>query len=73
MSDFQRDRDEQALPRYAFATELGTLAPPPPEVQQVLASIHGDAARMDDFASVVAGSLSPVDFFTSAGSLRAAT
>ncbi len=73
MSEFQRDRDEQALPRYGFATELGTLAPPPPEMQQLLASIHGDTTRMADFASVVAGSLSPVDFFTSVGSLRAAS
>jgi hypothetical protein len=54
------------LPIYEFTTALATLAPPPPELQQLLGSLPGDQAAMDDFASVVAGTLSPVDFFARA-------
>ena len=48
---------------YEFTTQLATLAPPPPELQQLLAAVHGDQDAMDDFVSVVAGTMSPVEFF----------
>jgi 2-polyprenyl-6-methoxyphenol hydroxylase-like FAD-dependent oxidoreductase len=63
MSDYQRTRDERALPIYGFTTQLATLEAPPPEMQQVLASISRDPAAMDGFASVIAGTLSPATFF----------
>jgi 2-polyprenyl-6-methoxyphenol hydroxylase-like FAD-dependent oxidoreductase len=66
MSEFQRRRDEHAAPRYELATQLGTLAPPPPELAQQLASLAGNQDGMDDFASLIAGSLSPADFFSAA-------
>ena len=73
MGDRQRKRDEEAMPRYEFATQLGTLAPPPPELQHLLASIAADSAAMNGFAGVVAGAVSADDFFTSVGSLHAAS
>jgi 2-polyprenyl-6-methoxyphenol hydroxylase-like FAD-dependent oxidoreductase len=63
MATWQRSRDELATPMYEFTTQLATLAPPPPELQQLLAAVHTDAAAMDDFVSVVAGTMSPVEFF----------
>jgi 2-polyprenyl-6-methoxyphenol hydroxylase-like FAD-dependent oxidoreductase len=59
-------RDARVLPIYEFTTNLATLAPPPPELGQLLGSLPGDQAAMDGFVSVVAGTLSPVDFFTAA-------
>jgi hypothetical protein len=32
-------------------------------LQQVLAAVHGDQEAMDDFVSVVAGTISPAEFF----------
>jgi flavin-dependent dehydrogenase len=63
MSDYQRARDAHALPIYEFTTQLATLEGPPPEMQQLLGAMYGNADAMDAFVSVVAGSVSPVEFF----------
>jgi flavin-dependent dehydrogenase len=64
MSGFQRTRDAHALPIYEFTTQLATLAPPPPEMQQLLGAISGNREAMDDFVSITAGTVSPIDFFS---------
>jgi 2-polyprenyl-6-methoxyphenol hydroxylase-like FAD-dependent oxidoreductase len=63
MSDYQRARDEHALPMYEFTTQLATLEPPPAEMQHLLGAIHGNQDAMDAFVSVTAGTLSPGEFF----------
>jgi flavin-dependent dehydrogenase len=63
MGDYQRRRDTSVLPLYEFTTQLATLEPPPPEMQQLLAAIAGNQAAMDAFVSVTAGTLSPREFF----------
>jgi flavin-dependent dehydrogenase len=63
MSDYQQCRDTRALPLYEFTTQLATLEPPPPEMQQLFAAIAGNQDAMDDFVSVNAGTLSPQEFF----------
>jgi 2-polyprenyl-6-methoxyphenol hydroxylase-like FAD-dependent oxidoreductase len=63
MAAWQQERDAKAVPIYEFTSEMATLAPPPPEMQQLLGAMAGNQAAMDDFVSVVAGSMSPVDFF----------
>jgi 2-polyprenyl-6-methoxyphenol hydroxylase-like FAD-dependent oxidoreductase len=64
MGDYQATRDGHSLPMYAFTTELATLEPPPPELQQLLAAIHGNQEAMDGFARVNAGVTSPAEFFS---------
>ena len=51
------------MPIYEFTTQLATLEPPPPEMQQLLFAVHHDQEAMDGFVSVVAGTVSPVEFF----------
>jgi 2-polyprenyl-6-methoxyphenol hydroxylase-like FAD-dependent oxidoreductase len=63
LADYQAARDARALPIYEFTTQLATLAPPPPEMQQLLEAVHRDREASNDFAGVVAGTLSPVAFF----------
>jgi hypothetical protein len=63
MSAFQRTRDTRALPIYEFTTQLATLEQPPPEMQQLLGAISGNRDAMDEFVSITAGTVSPVDFF----------
>ncbi len=63
MSDYQRTRDAASLPMYEFTTQLATLEPPPPEMQQLLGAVHGNTEAMDAFVSIVAGTVSPVEFF----------
>src|SRR3954452_19526318 len=63
MAAAQAARDEHAMPIYEFTAGLATLAPPPPEMQQLLGAIVGNQPAMDGFVSVVAGTVSPAAFF----------
>jgi len=64
MFDYQRTRDEQVLPIYDFTTDMATLEPPSPEVEQLLGAVHGNQDAMDDFVSLTAGTVSPAEFFS---------
>jgi 2-polyprenyl-6-methoxyphenol hydroxylase-like FAD-dependent oxidoreductase len=63
MARYHRRRDQQVLPMYEFTAQLATLEPPPPELAQLLAAVHGNRAAMDAFARVNAGVTSPAAFF----------
>jgi 2-polyprenyl-6-methoxyphenol hydroxylase-like FAD-dependent oxidoreductase len=64
MREYQRERDDQTQPMYEFTCQLATLEPPPPEMQQLFAAIHGDQKAMDAFAQMNAGTISPAEFGT---------
>jgi 2-polyprenyl-6-methoxyphenol hydroxylase-like FAD-dependent oxidoreductase len=64
MGAYQAARDAQVLPMYELTTQLATLQPPPPELAQLLGAIHGHQQPMDEFAQVMAGVLSPTEFFS---------
>jgi hypothetical protein len=70
MADYQTRRDEHVLPMYEFTTELATLEPPPPALQQLLAAMPGNQEAMDGFARVNAGVTSPAEFFSPANVAR---
>jgi 2-polyprenyl-6-methoxyphenol hydroxylase-like FAD-dependent oxidoreductase len=63
MDEYHRRRDDRVKAMYGFTSELATLAPPPPETQQLFAAIHGNQAAMDGFARMNAGTISPAEFF----------
>ncbi len=63
MSAYQHARDARALPIYGFTTQMATLEAPPVEMQQLLGAVHGNRDAMDDFVSLTAGTVSPVQFF----------
>ena len=63
MATFHADRDRRALPIYELTTRLASLEPPPPELQQILAAIAGNEVGMNAFVSVIAGTMSPGEFF----------
>jgi 2-polyprenyl-6-methoxyphenol hydroxylase-like FAD-dependent oxidoreductase len=64
MGAYQSSRDEHVLPMYEFTCQFAMLAPPPPEIQQLLAAVHGNREAMDGFARVFAGVTSPSEFFS---------
>jgi flavin-dependent dehydrogenase len=64
MSEYHQSRDAAVLPTYEFTTQLATLEPPPAEVQQVLGAALGNQEAMDGFVGLVAGTVSPMDFFS---------
>ena len=63
MTDFQQTRDAHVLPIYEFTTQMATLESPPPEMQQLLGAVCGNPEAMNAFAGVIAGTVSPVEFF----------
>jgi flavin-dependent dehydrogenase len=63
MAGYQRARDEEALPIFEFTCEFARLAPPPPEMQQLLGAALGNQDAMDGFVSVTAGTLPAPEFF----------
>jgi 2-polyprenyl-6-methoxyphenol hydroxylase-like FAD-dependent oxidoreductase len=64
MESWHRARDNGAVPIYEFTSQLATLEPPPSEMQELLGAVHGNHEAMDGFVSVVAGIVSPVEFFS---------
>ncbi len=63
MADYQRARDEEAMPIYVFTCDFAKLEPPPPEMQQLIGSMQGDQDAQDGFVSVMAGTLPAPEFF----------
>jgi 2-polyprenyl-6-methoxyphenol hydroxylase-like FAD-dependent oxidoreductase len=64
MGAYQATRDEHVLPMYEFTCQFAMLAPPPPEMQQLLAAVHGNQDAMNGFVRVISGVVSPADFFS---------
>jgi 2-polyprenyl-6-methoxyphenol hydroxylase-like FAD-dependent oxidoreductase len=64
MGRYQATRDTQVVPMYELTTQLATLQPPPPELQQLLGAVHGNQEAMDGFARTMAGVTSPAEFFS---------
>lgn len=53
----------ERLPLYELTAQMATLEPPPPEMQAVVGAAATDRELADGFASMVSGTLSPVEFF----------
>ena len=64
MTRYQASRDEKAMPTYEFTNQFAALAPPPPEMQQLMAAVHGNQEAMNGFVRVFAGIQSPAAFFS---------
>ena len=64
MADWQQERDAAVMPMYEVTSQIATLEPPPPEMRELHAAMHGNQEAMDGFASVISGAVSPVDFFS---------
>jgi hypothetical protein len=65
MGEYQSARDERALPMYEMTCKLAAVdQPPPPEMQRLLAAVHGNQESMDAFARLNAGVMPPPEFFS---------
>jgi flavin-dependent dehydrogenase len=64
MRAYQSSRDAHVLPMFEFTCQFAALEPPPPEMQELFGAIHGNQQAMDGFARVIAGVVSPAEFFS---------
>jgi 2-polyprenyl-6-methoxyphenol hydroxylase-like FAD-dependent oxidoreductase len=70
MGAYQATRDAHVLPTFEFTCQFARLAPPPPEMQQLMGAIHGNRDAMNGFARVISGVVSPAEFFSAANVAR---
>jgi flavin-dependent dehydrogenase len=63
MTAYQETRDAAAMPVYEFTCEFANVAPPPPEMQQLIGAMQGNQEAQDAFISVQAATLPAPEFF----------
>jgi 2-polyprenyl-6-methoxyphenol hydroxylase-like FAD-dependent oxidoreductase len=61
---YQAARDAHVTPLYEFTCQFAQLAPPPPEMQQLLGAVYGNQDAMNGFVRVISGVVSPAAFFS---------
>jgi 2-polyprenyl-6-methoxyphenol hydroxylase-like FAD-dependent oxidoreductase len=64
MRAYQTARDERVLPMYEFTCQFASFTPPNEQMQQLFGAIHGNQEAMSGFAKVIAGVVSPAEFFS---------
>jgi len=64
LEDYERQRNQAAFPLYEFTCQLATLAPPPPEMQQLLSALTGNQEQTNRFFGLFAQTVSVPDFFS---------
>ena len=64
MGAYQEARDTAAMPVYALTCEFANVAPPPPEMQQLIGAMQGNQEAQDGFISVQAATLPVPEFFS---------
>jgi flavin-dependent dehydrogenase len=63
LATYEQERNNAAFPLYDFTCQLATLAPPPPEMQQLLAALKGNQEQTDRFFGIFAQTVSASEFF----------
>jgi flavin-dependent dehydrogenase len=63
LADYERRRNEAAMPMYEFTYAQSSLEPAPPPLQDLLATLADDPAGTDRFFGVFAGTVPVADFF----------
>ncbi len=64
LADYERRRNEAALPAFESCCQRAALEPPPPEMQQLLSALRGNQEQIDRFIGTDAGTVSYADFFS---------
>jgi flavin-dependent dehydrogenase len=70
LADYEHRRNRAATPMYELVSQLATLEPPPPEMQQLFAALKGNQAETDRFMGVIAGTVPVQEFFAPANVAR---
>lgn len=63
LADYERKRNQAELPYYEMTSQLATLEPPPPEMQQLLAALADNPEQRSRFFGVVAHTVPVPEFF----------
>jgi 2-polyprenyl-6-methoxyphenol hydroxylase-like FAD-dependent oxidoreductase len=64
LAGYERQRNERALPLYAYDTQRASMEPPPPEMQQLFAALQGNQEQTNRFFGLAEGTTSFSEFFS---------
>src|SRR5450755_4432958 len=53
LADYERQRNEETMPIYELNSQLASLEPPPPGLQQLLGALYGNQAETNRFFSAL--------------------
>ena len=63
LAGYVRQRDEQAAQGYEMSCQFAMLAPPPPEIQQLLAALRGNQEQINRYFGTAVGTVPVAEFF----------
>jgi len=63
LAEYQRRRDEAAMPIYEFACQQAPFSSPPPEMQQLFAALRENQTETNQFIGLFAQTVSIPEFF----------
>ena len=70
LTDYARRRDEKARPMYGLTADLSRLAPPSPQMAELIAALQSNVAETRRFLGLMAGTVAVPDFFAPASVAR---
>jgi 2-polyprenyl-6-methoxyphenol hydroxylase-like FAD-dependent oxidoreductase len=63
LADYEQQRNAAAMPTFQMTLQFASLAPPPPESQQLMAALRGNQEQIDRFFGTFTGAYPVSDFF----------
>lgn len=66
LAEYQNKRDTSVMPMYWLTNDLARLAPPSPEMTQLMGAVYGNPRATRDFLGIVSGTVGIPDFFAPA-------
>jgi flavin-dependent dehydrogenase len=63
LADYERRRNDVAMPFYEFTCQLAPFGPPPPQMLQLYSALRGNQADTDRFFGLITEAVSVPEFF----------
>lgn len=63
LANYERQRNEDALPKYELNCQMASFEPPPPEMQQLFMALHGNEVETSRFLGTFVGTVPIPEFF----------
>lgn len=63
LEEYERQRNESALPAFELNFQFATLQPPPPEMQRLFEALRGNQRETDRFIGAMVGAVPIPEFF----------
>jgi hypothetical protein len=63
LAEYERRRNESAMPAFELNFQFATLQPPPPEIQALLGALQNNQAETNRFFGALVGTVPIPEFF----------